>query len=182
MELDVVRNAIDHNLPAPAPVAQASYMPSAHLTIEPAAFRELRRIASLQKRAFRPPLAYSYATVLLLWALPNVRFLIARQEGQVIGCAIGDRQGGESRIINICVDPSARRRGVATKLLQALEAKLPVGNIVLMVEDQNDGAKALYEGAGFRPIGVSRDYYGRGKDGVWMQKQRTATAKPKLRI
>jgi [ribosomal protein S18]-alanine N-acetyltransferase len=177
----VVRNVIERNLTVPAAALRPAFASTAEITVAPAAFRELRQVAALQKRSFRPPLAYSYATLLLLWVLPNVRFLVARQGEAVIGCAIGDRQGRESRIINICVDPAARRRGIATRLLNELEERLPVGDIVLMVEDQNSGAKALYSGEGYNPTGVSRDYYGRGKDGVWMQKQRTAGATPRLR-
>ena len=161
---------------------------SAHLAapsgirIVPASLRDLRRLSVLQHRAFRPPLAYGLATLLVLWLLPNVRFLLARDGSRVIGCAIGDRQGGQSRVINICVDPDLRRRGVATRLLQELEAELPVGDVVLMVEDENAGAKALYRQEGYLPVGVSRDYYGRGKDGIWMQKHRTLNAPPKIRV
>src|SRR5215217_5401389 len=69
-------------------------------------FTELREVAALQKRAFKPRLAYGLATLLLLWGFPHVRFLVARENGRVVGCAIGDRNGGQARVINICVDPA----------------------------------------------------------------------------
>jgi ribosomal-protein-alanine N-acetyltransferase len=150
--------------------------------IATASFRDLRRISALQHRAFRPPLAYGLVTLVVLWLLPNVRFLLAREGTRVVGCAIGDRQGGQSRIINICVDPDVRRRGIATRLLQELEATLPIGDVVLMVEEENEAAKALYRHEGYLPVGVSRDYYGRGKDGIWMQKHRTEHSRPKIRV
>jgi ribosomal-protein-alanine N-acetyltransferase len=143
---------------------------------------ELGAVARLQRRAFVPPLAYGRATLLLLWALPHVRFLVAREGGAIVGCAIGDRSGGQSRVINICVDPEARRRGIGTILLRALESELPTGDVVLMVEQKNAAAEALYRREGYLPVGVSRGYYGRGRDGIWMQKHRTADAPPKIRV
>lgn len=154
----------------------------APVEIERASFGQLRALARLQRRAFRPPLAYGYLTLLLLWSLPHVRFLVARKGEALAGCAIGDRQGGQSRVINICVDPDFQRQGIATLLLQRLESLLPQGDMVLMVQDSNDGAQALYRREGYRPVGVSRDYYGRGKDGIWMQKSRVPNPAPKIRI
>jgi ribosomal-protein-alanine N-acetyltransferase len=135
-------------------------------------FSDLRSVAALQKRAFKPRLAYGYSTLLLLWLLPHVRFLVARENGAIVGCAIGDRNGGQSRVVNICVDPSAQRRGIATELLRRLEAALPHGDVVLMAEVENAAARSLYKKEGYKEVGISRNYYGRGKDGVWMQKVR----------
>jgi ribosomal-protein-alanine N-acetyltransferase len=150
--------------------------------VAPFRLGDLQAVARLQKRAFRPPLAYGRATLLLLWALPHVRFLVARSGGTIVGCAIGDRDGSQSRVINICVDPEMRRRGIGTMLLQELEAELPIGDVVLMVEDGNAAAEALYRREGYLPVGVSRGYYGRGRDGIWMQKHRTLKASPKIRV
>jgi ribosomal protein S18 acetylase RimI-like enzyme len=121
-------------------------------------------------------------TLFVLWLLPHVRFLVARDGERIIGCAIGDRQGGQSRVINLCVDPTARRQGIGTRLLRALEASLPHGDVVLMVEEGNVAAQALYRKEGYRPVGTSRNYYGRGNDGIWMQKSRTPQSTPSIRI
>jgi ribosomal-protein-alanine N-acetyltransferase len=172
-EQEVLRSGSSASMPISA---------KAEVRVTRASIRDLKRVSTLQHRAFRPPLAYGLATLLVLWILPNVRFLLARQGSRVIGCAIGDQQGGQSRVINICVDPDARRHGIGTQLIRALESELPVGDVVLMVEDDNEGAKQLYRREGYLPVGVSRDYYGRGKDGIWMQKHRTAVHQPKIRI
>ena len=141
--------------------------------IGPVRFRELRAVARLQRRAFRRRLAYGLGTLAVLWALPHVRFLAARGDGgAILGCAIGDRQGGQARVINLAVDPDARRRGVGRALLTELEAQLPAGSILLMVEEDNAPARALYASAGYVQVGYARDYYGRGHHGLWMQKRR----------
>jgi ribosomal-protein-alanine N-acetyltransferase len=145
-------------------------------------FSELREVSALQKRAFKPRLAYGLATLLLLWSLPYVRFLVAREHGRIVGCAIGDRNSGQARVINICVDPSAQRRGIGARLLRGLEAAIPHGDIVLMVEAENKTARNLYRREGFKDVGVSRNYYGRNLDGIWMQKTRDGTAPARIRI
>jgi ribosomal-protein-alanine N-acetyltransferase len=145
-------------------------------------FFELRDVAALQKRAFKPRLAYGFATLLLLWSLPYVKFLVAREGNRVVGCAIGDRNGGQARVINICVDPAFQRRGIGARLLRALDAAIPLGDIVLMVEAENDTAKALYRREGFKEVGLSRNYYGRGLNGIWMQKVRVTPTSAKIRV
>jgi ribosomal-protein-alanine N-acetyltransferase len=142
------------------------------VTISPARFRELWRLRTLQRRSFRRGLAYSIGTLTLLWALPSTPFMVARQGDQVLGSAIGDQNSGLSRVINICVDPDARRRGIGGRLLQALEAALPIGDMLLMVEESNAPARHLYEKQGYYSVGVGRNYYGKGQNGVWMRKQR----------
>jgi len=148
--------------------------------VAPVRFGDLRGVARLQRRAFRPRLAYTLTTLVVLWLLPQVRFVVARDAGRLVGCAIGDRQDNHSRVVSIAVEPDARRRGVATALLRALEAALPDGNMILMVEADNLAARALYEREGYARVGDARDYYGRGLDGIWMQKRRTTLATPKF--
>jgi ribosomal protein S18 acetylase RimI-like enzyme len=162
---------------AAAPVARERAV-----TVAPARFGDLWAVARLQRRAFGPALAYGRATLLVLWLLPQVRFLVARDGERIVGCAIGDRQGKDGRVINLCVDPSDRRRGIGTLLLRAAEGALPAGNVLLMVEEDNVGARALYTREGYGQVGVAQHYYGRGHHGVWMQKQRTADRPPKLRV
>ena len=166
----------------PAPPPGAARVARGWLTIGPARAGELMALARLQQRAFRPRLAYGLGTIVVLWLLPHVRFLVARRGGDVVGCAIGDRQGGDARVINLAVDPDARRRGIGAALLRGLEAALPKGNVLLMVEEANTAAQALYRREGYLPVGTAHDYYGRGRSGIWMQKQRTAQATSKLRF
>jgi ribosomal-protein-alanine N-acetyltransferase len=157
------------------PAALTSERADAVLEIGSVRVRELRAVARLQRRAFRPRLAYGLLTLLLLWALPHVRFLVARRQddGWIAGCAIGDRQDGQARVINLAVDPEARRQGIGRMLLLALEGALGRRDLLLMVEEENLPARALYEGAGYDQVGVARDYYGRGQHGLWMQKRRS---------
>jgi ribosomal-protein-alanine N-acetyltransferase len=167
-------------MPPPSPRQTA-------VTIERVGWLALPEVAALQRRAFRPQLAYGLSTLIVLKLLPNVRFLVARapasQGGQILGCGIGDRHQGQTRVINLAVDPTARRRGVGAALLRGLEAALPHGDILLMVEEANEAARALYLREGYLPVGTATNYYGRGRSGIWMQKARPGAgggAPPKL--
>ncbi len=69
---------------------------------------------------------------------------------------------GEVHILNLAVDPSARRRGVGRALmihvLTSFEAK-GATKATLEVRRSNVGAQALYESLGFVRAGVRRGYY-----------------------
>jgi ribosomal-protein-alanine N-acetyltransferase len=172
----------DRDLLGTMPAAQPDRPARMPATIEPVTFRELRKVSKLQRRAFRPPLAYGIATLFVLWALPHVRFLVARDGDRIVSCAIGDRHDQQSRVINICVDPESRRQGIATRMLRTLETELPIGDVVLMVEEGNPGAQSLYRQEGYVQVGLSHNYYGRGLNGIWMQKHRTQNPPPKIRV
>jgi [ribosomal protein S18]-alanine N-acetyltransferase len=144
----------------------------AKLEISPARARDLPAIASLQRRAFPPRLAYPLGTLVFLWMLPWTRLLVARRDGKIVGCVIGDRVLEGSRIINLAVDPAARRQGTGTALLYAAEVALPGGDMTLMVQTGNTAARALYRRVGYEEESENPNYYGPGRPGVWMRKRR----------
>jgi ribosomal protein S18 acetylase RimI-like enzyme len=74
-------------------------------------------------------------------------FLLSRETGP-----------GEREVLNLAVDPGARRRGVALRLLEE-ELGRGQGSWFLEVRESNLAAIALYEGAGFRRVGLRKDYY-----------------------
>lgn len=161
------------------PVTQSSFAPIQHAavgndagTIELTAghFRDLRRLRQIQVASFRPRLAYSWWVLGMLLALPFVTFRVARDMDtrQAVGLVIADRDKGNIRIINIAVAPEYRRRGIGSRLLRYVDHHLTNGNIVLMVEEANRGAQALYEAEGFVRSGFRPNYYGTNRHGIEM--------------
>lgn len=158
------------------PVETTESVPS----IEPARFGDLQALSKIQDRSFRRGLAYRWRVLALLWLLPFVTFMVARDRstGRPVGSLIADRERGAVRVINIAVDPTARRQGIGSALLRDLDTRLPRGNIVLMVEEPNLGAQKLYAREGFEQTGFKRNYYGTNRNGIEMTRVReTATSR-----
>ncbi len=65
---------------------------------------------------------------------------------------------GEVEILNLAVDPGARRQGLARRLLQAALERCP-GIWYLEVRESNAAAQKLYEMLGFRVCGRRTGYY-----------------------
>lgn len=75
----------------------------------------------------------------------------------------------EAELLRIAVLPSARRRGLARRLLAAGLGRLASAGIVrchLEVRADNVPALALYARFGFAPIGRRRRYYADGTDAL----------------
>ena len=78
----------------------------------------------------------------------------------------------EVHILNVVVDPSARRRGIAGALVRGLIAETtgkPLTLITLEVRVGNEAARRLYESVGFHEIGRRAGYYSdNGEDAIVM--------------
>jgi putative acetyltransferase len=83
-------------------------------------------------------------------------FLIVRLDGEPVGCAALRTMDAEAaEVRRISVAPSARRRGIARRLLAELEGKATeFGYAILRLETGNrqPEAIALYESYGFRRV------------------------------
>lgn len=88
-------------------------------------------------------------------------------------CGIGSAYCvcGDAEIMNVAVCPEFRRKGVGKAIMAALEAALAAKNseaITLEVAEDNLGAIALYESAGFCAVGTRKGFY-RGKNAIIMR-------------
>lgn len=115
-------------------------------------------LAALHAQAFDPP--WSAAEFASLLATPGA-FAVAEAEGFILVRAIA----GEAEIITLAVAPTARRQGLARRLIEqavvralALEAQ----TLFLEVAEDNVPALAMYRGLGFEVVGRRRGYYVRG--------------------
>lgn len=146
------------------------------IVITPATSGDLMGLRNLQRRCFEGDQSYGLVTLLVFYLWPRATVLIARRNEDIIGCVIGDVQKAQARVLNICVDPDYRRIGLGSSLLTTIEQILDHDNMTLMVEDKNLTAQALYRSHGYRSAGDLRDYYGRNRHGVLMQKRRVHPA------
>ena len=81
---------------------------------------------------------------------------------RLVGYLVVSRYVDAWHIMNVAVDPEYRRRGIATRLLDALFATTAGDarrGYTLEVRITNTTAIALYERLGFQATGVRRGYY-----------------------
>lgn len=126
-----------------------------HVRLEPEVFRADVNTAAL--RAFFTDLIGKAGTTVL----------IAEIAGEPVGYLWFDLQERPPTVLtqarrriyvqHLAVRESARRSGVATALLQAVEAEARAGNVTQLVLDawtRNEEALRFFQGRGFRPFNV----------------------------
>ena len=91
-------------------------------------------------------------------------FVVAREAGHAVGCgAFRPADDRSAEIKRMFVKASARRRGIARKILRHLEEEIRrrgFQSIVLETGRDQPEALALYEAEGFFPIPAFLDYVG----------------------
>ena len=122
------------------------------MTVRGATAEDLAAIAAIQEASpeasqWEPSSYLDYECLVAISGGRVVGFLVVRQ-------IVPD----EREILNLAVDPSERRRGVARKLLEA-ELRRAKTRWFLEVRASNSCAINLYESAGFCEAGRRESYY-----------------------
>jgi ribosomal-protein-alanine N-acetyltransferase len=82
--------------------------------------------------------------------------------GETVGYAVLSLAAEEAHLLNLCVRPACQRRGLGAEFLEWMLARARAGGareVFLEVRPSNHAALRLYERAGFRRIGLRRNYY-----------------------
>ncbi|MGQ8367432.1 ribosomal protein S18-alanine N-acetyltransferase [Glaciecola sp. 1036] len=102
---------------------------------------------------------------------------IAKDDEMVVGLIICSYCFEQADLLDVCVSPEYRRRGIAAALIETAFAELiqkGVQSLLLEVADNNLGAKTLYSTLGFAHIDTRKNYYtkanGEADDALIMQK------------
>jgi len=163
-------------------------MSTGSVTIRTLGYSHLPQVIAVERRSFPTP--WSLAMFVLELSKPSGVCLAAVERGgaadgrgrrgseRVIGYLICARYADVWHLMNIAVDPAARRRGIATALLEQLfERAGPEESYTLEVRPSNAGAIALYERFGFRSAGTRRRYYqDTGEDALIMWRTANTTS------
>lgn len=102
------------------------------------------------------------------------KYLVAHENGKIVGYAGIALAGDVADIHNIAVIPSYRKQGIASHLLDELEAwALDKGVAALMLEirEGNKEAQPLYEKRGYNVISRRDNYYATGIHALIMRKE-----------
>lgn len=87
---------------------------------------------------------------------------VCEDKDRIFGYAILSIAVDEGHILNLCVDPSAQKKGWASRMLDLLigiAREKEVDTLFLEVRRSNKAAVALYEKFGFNEAGVRKGYY-----------------------
>jgi ribosomal-protein-alanine N-acetyltransferase len=125
-------------------------------------------VIAAERRSFPTP--WSLAMFVLELSKPSGVCLAAVEGTKVVGYLVCSRYDQVWHLMNIAVDPSARRRGIASAMLQQmLERAGADREFTLEVRTSNASAIALYERFGFRSAGTRpRYYHDTGEDALIM--------------
>ena len=105
--------------------------------------------------------------------LPTISYLVAEDEGVVVGHAVASVVADIAELQRIAVDPRHRRTGVASELLDAVVALAREGGadrLLLEVREDNHAACAFYAARGFAEIDRRARYYADGTTAVILEK------------
>jgi [ribosomal protein S18]-alanine N-acetyltransferase len=154
-------------------------MSSDSITVRPLGYSDLPQVIAIERRAFPTP--WSLAMFVLELSKPSGVCVAAVEEGRVAGYLICARYDQVWHLMNIAVDPPARRRGIATALLSEMIRRAgPDRQYTLEVRTSNAPAIALYERFGFRSAGTRpRYYHDTGEDALimWRTSETTSTSR-----
>ena len=127
-------------------------------TIRSLRYSDLPQVIAIERRAFPTP--WSLAMFVLELSKPSGICLAVSEADRIAGYLICSRYDQAWHLMNIAVDPDARRRGLGSALLAAMiERAGESAPYTLEVRTSNAGAIALYERFGFRAAGTRRRYY-----------------------
>lgn len=130
------------------------------MVIRKASKEDIEAIYAIEVDSFSVP--WSLESITKELENPVAYYLIAEEEGQVLGYAGLWDVVGEGQITNIAVRPSGRRKGIGKQLVDGLIAYGKDKNLevlILEVRASNTPAINLYTGTGFTDIGRRKNYY-----------------------
>jgi ribosomal-protein-alanine N-acetyltransferase len=87
---------------------------------------------------------------------------VYRYRERIVGYGVMSVAAGEAHILNICIEPELRGRGLARRMLERLlnlARQHGADSVFLEVRASNTAAQNLYSGLGFNEVGLRRGYY-----------------------
>ena len=134
------------------------------IIIVPMEIRHIDEVAQLEETIFSIP--FTKKDIKELYMNTSWRFFVALDGDTVVGYISLYLIIDEKEIVNVCVLPEHRGRGIGAMLVKcALDYERDkTARVMLEVRESNDGAIALYKKFGFLPVGVSKNHYSQPRE------------------
>ena len=130
---------------------------------------DVDEVVKIERQAFSRP--WSRQGFLDTLDLGNTFFLVAEEQGRILGYAGMYLTLEEGEITNVAVAPQERCRGVGGMLLDTLKREAErrkLVRLVLEVRVSNESAIRLYERKGFLNRGVRKGFYDFPKEDAYI--------------
>ena len=133
---------------------------NARLTVRAMRLADLDEVMLIERRSFSAP--WEESTFRGLMRRPSAALLVAEADEALLGYSVMWFAADEGELGDIAVVPERRGEGIGGRLLLesiAAAASRGTRSLYLEVRESNHGARRLYEKAGFRVVGVRKQYY-----------------------
>jgi len=134
------------------------------LNIAPLKEEDIAAVVAIESLSFSAPKEEA------IFKSDQNKYLVAREDGEIIGYIGVEKISGEIHVINMAVAPEHRNQGIGNKLMEKILNNIDV--FFLEVRASNLAAQGLYEKFGFKKVGVRRRYYSNnGEDACIMRRE-----------
>ncbi|MGH7140868.1 MAG: GNAT family N-acetyltransferase [Pirellulales bacterium] len=117
--------------------------------------RDLRDVLAIERASFSD--AWSESDFDRVLQSPRTFAVVAELCEELCGYLIGEQEGGRVEVLNLCVAPLARRRGLASSLVRRIARQLRGRQrLVTIVSERNLPAQLFYRSQEFRAVTVLR--------------------------
>lgn len=83
---------------------------------------------------------------------PNVVFLVAEENGQLIGTVVGTHDSRKGWINRLAVEPASQKRGIARMLVKEVElwlGRVGIEIVACLIEEENPISMKVFEKLGY---------------------------------
>jgi ribosomal-protein-alanine N-acetyltransferase len=135
--------------------------------------RDMAEVLDIERASFENP--WTEENFLCCLRQRNCIGMVAEHEHRVVGFIIYELHKARLRVLNVAVDPHARRLSVGTQMIARLIEKLSQQRrkeIVLEVRESNLPAQLFYRACGFNAVCVLRRHYDDTEEDAYVMRYR----------
>lgn len=121
---------------------------------------DLDEVEAIEKASFSIP--WSRNSIKDAMNTPDNVYIVCEEDGHIAGYCGMWTVLGEGNIVNVAVGEAYRRCGIGREMMDSLIERgleKQVDIFFLEVRQSNEAAKHLYESAGFKNIGLRKNFY-----------------------
>lgn len=144
------------------------------MLVRPMTEQDLDEVVEIENATFSQP--WSKQGFLDTLKNKDTLYLVAEENGEVLGYLGLWQSFEEADITNVAVKSTARRKGVGTALLEEIKKQAESRGITVLtleVRKSNEAAIYLYEKQGFHSVGIRPGFYDMPKEDAVIMKEFT---------